>query len=49
MIQMIAPGGEALLSFIANNYLFDAYKKQAESTDWAPYTQVSFAVFAILS
>lgn len=37
MFEMLKPGGEILLTFLANNPIYDIYETMAKSNKWAQY------------
>ncbi|XP_042234172.1 juvenile hormone acid O-methyltransferase-like [Homarus americanus] len=39
IFQLLQPGGEALLVFLARNPLFTVYQNMSEKTQWQPYMQ----------
>lgn len=40
MYDMLQPGGEVLLVFLASNPIFTMYERMAERTEWAEYMNV---------
>lgn len=39
IFQLLQPGGETLLVFLANNPLFDMYRNMSEKTQWSQYME----------
>lgn len=37
MFDMLTPGGDMLLAFLASNPIYDIYENMAKSNKWAPY------------
>jgi len=40
MYDILKPGGEVLLVFLASNPIFTMYERMAERTEWAEYMKV---------
>jgi juvenile hormone acid methyltransferase len=40
MYDILKPGGEILLVFLASNPIFTMYERMAERTEWAEYMKV---------
>lgn len=40
MYDILKPGGDILLVFLASNPIFTMYERMAERTEWAEYMKV---------
>lgn len=44
MYDILKPGGEILLVFLASNPIFTMYERMAERTEWAEYMKVCLSL-----